>query len=83
MGRSIQSIRQEVRGVSERWARAAHKDAHLDGNEFAAIAMRHASDAFYGCDDPLEAVLFSMLVELRKHQGTPEHGDGGGGSVDP
>ena len=32
------------------------------------LAKKHSSEAFYGCDDPLEAVVFSVLVEMLKQQ---------------
>ena len=83
MGRSIQSIRQEVRVVADRWARAARllrEEDHRGGTDLAVLAMRHASDAFYGCDDPLEATLFSVFVELCHEHPRPEHEDG---NVDP
>ena len=28
----------------------------------------HSSEAFFGCDDPLETVLFSVLIEIIKCQ---------------
>jgi hypothetical protein len=33
-----------------------------------ALAKKHSSEAFYGCDDPLEAVVFSVLVEMLRQQ---------------
>lgn len=74
-GRSISSIRQEVNGVAGRWARSARALREGDraaGLALASLARSHASDAFYGCDDPLEASLFSVLVELRKKAGSGE-----------
>ncbi len=36
-----------------------------------ASAKKHSSEAFYGCDDPLEAAIFSALVEIaRQRAGT-------------
>jgi hypothetical protein len=32
----------------------------------------HSSEAFVGCDDPLEAAVFSVLVEMMKRQDTIE-----------
>jgi hypothetical protein len=32
----------------------------------AEIARKHSSEAFYALDDPLEAAIFSMLVEMMK-----------------
>jgi hypothetical protein len=36
--------------------------------ELAAMAKRHTSEGFYAFDDPLEAALFSVLVELLKER---------------
>jgi hypothetical protein len=33
-----------------------------------AFARKHSSEAFYGCDDPLEAAIFSALVEITRRQ---------------
>ena len=30
------------------------------------MAKKHSSEAFYALDDPLEAAVFSVLVEMRK-----------------
>ena len=38
------------------------------GERLVALAKKHSSEAFYGCDDPLEAVVFSVLVEMFKQQ---------------
>jgi hypothetical protein len=32
----------------------------------AEIAKKHSSEAFYALDDPLEAAVFSVLLELVK-----------------
>ncbi|MFA4825476.1 MAG: hypothetical protein WC593_10025 [Methanoregula sp.] len=33
-----------------------------------ALARLHASEAFYGCDDPLEAAVFSVLMGILRQQ---------------
>jgi hypothetical protein len=33
----------------------------------AEMARKHSSEAFYALDNPLEAAVFSVLVELVKH----------------
>jgi len=98
MGRSIASIRQEVNGIAERWehaARLAGEEDRPHGLRLAGFAKFHASDAFYGCDDPAEAAVFSALVELLKtagpgnggetagRPGAAEPGGAGGSDVDP
>lgn len=32
----------------------------------AEIARKHSNEAFYSLDDPLEAAVFSVLVEIMK-----------------
>jgi len=39
------------------------------------MAKKHSSEAFYAFDDPLEAAVFSVLVEMMKKQSEKEgHG---------
>ncbi|MEI7650115.1 MAG: hypothetical protein WCJ47_10470 [Methanomicrobiales archaeon] len=71
MGRSFESVRQGVKGPIDRWARAARalrKEDQPYGERLVALAKLHSSEAFYGCDDPLEAVVFSVLVEMSRQQ---------------
>jgi len=68
-GRSFASIRQGVKSTADRWARSSRALKEKDrtyGEKLARLAQKHASEAFYGCDDPLEAAVFSVLVELIK-----------------
>jgi hypothetical protein len=32
------------------------------------MGKNHSSEAFFGCDDPLESVIFSALLEIQKLQ---------------
>ncbi len=69
MGRSFESVRMGVKDVSARWlkaSRALKKDDQVYGQEVADMAKRHSSEAFYALDDPLEAAVFSVMVELLK-----------------
>ena len=71
MGRSFLSIRQGVKGLTEHWARVPRALRERDRAPVAhlvATAKKHSSEAFYGCDDPLEAVIFSVLVEVARHR---------------
>ena len=64
-------MRQGVKGPIDHWARAARalkKEEQQYGERLVALAKKHSSEAFYGCDDPLEAVVFSVLVEILKQQ---------------
>jgi len=67
MGRSFASVRQEVKETTDRWGRAS-QDIREEDRAYAghvlAMAKRHASEEFYLFDDPLEAAVFSTLVEL-------------------
>lgn len=67
MGRSFESVRMGVREVSSRWARAGRalkKEDQSYAEELAQMAKIHSSEAFYALDDPLEAAIFSVLIEL-------------------
>jgi hypothetical protein len=69
MGRSFESVRMGVKEVSSRWlkaSRALAKDDQVYGQMVAQMAKKHSSEAFYALDDPLEAAVFSVLVEMRK-----------------
>ncbi|RPJ53937.1 MAG: hypothetical protein EHJ95_01245 [Methanobacteriota archaeon] len=78
MGRSFESVRMGVNGRSERWLRAG-KALRPEDQRYARMlaehAKRHASETFAAFDDPLEAALFSVLVEVLKALET--------GDVDP
>ena len=67
MGRSFESIRMGVKDVSARWlkaSRALKKEDQVYGQRLAEMAKKHSSEAFYALDDPREAAVFSVLVEL-------------------
>jgi hypothetical protein len=71
MGRSFWSIRMAALEITGRWERAA-LSLHGKDREYALrvveMAKQHTSEGFYAFDDPLEAVLFSVLVEIGKEQ---------------
>ena len=65
------SVRQGAKTIAERWARSARAlrgDDRRYGELLADLAKRHSSEAFAGCDDALEGVVFSVLVEILKQQ---------------
>jgi len=77
MGRSFESVRMGAAEVSARWARAGRamkKEDQAYAQELAAMAKKHSSEAFYALDDPLEAAVFSALIELMKK--VEEQGEG-------
>ncbi len=58
-----------VRDVSARWMKASkalRKEDQIYGQMVAEMAKKHSSEAFYAMDDPLEAAIFSVLVEMMK-----------------
>jgi hypothetical protein len=69
MGRSFESIRMGIKDVSSRWLKASKalkKEDRVYGQMLAEMARKHSSEAFYALDDPLEAAVFSVLVEMMK-----------------
>jgi len=69
MGRSFESVRMGAKDVSQRWLKASKalkKEDHVYGQRLAEMAKKHSSEAFYALEDPLEAAIFSALVELFK-----------------
>lgn len=69
MGRSFESVRMGAAEVSARWSRAGRamkKEDQAYAQELAGMARMHSSEAFYALDDPLEAAVFSALIELLK-----------------
>ncbi len=73
MGRSFESVRMGVKEVSSRWAkagRALQKEDQVYAQKLAEMAKKHSSEAFYALDDPLEAAIFSVLIELLKTKGS-------------
>jgi len=71
MGRSFESVRMGAKDVSARWlkaSRALKKEDQIYGQMIAEMAKKHSSEAFYALDDPLEAAMFSAMVEIMKRQ---------------
>ena len=44
------------------------KEDQKYGEKLAKLAKMHSSEAFIGCDDALEAIFFSVLIEIIKRQ---------------
>jgi hypothetical protein len=71
MGRSFESIRLGVQRIADHWgrsSRALKKEDQKYGEEIVKLVKMHSSEAFIACDDPLEAAVFSALVETLKRQ---------------
>lgn len=80
MGRSFISVRLGVRSLAERWERVTKRldrDNCTPAKRLTGLAKNHSSEAFFGCDNPLEAMVFSALLEIRRNP-DPEDDD-----VDP
>jgi len=76
MGRSFESIRMGVKDVSARWPKASKalkKEDQIYGQNVAEMAKMHSSEAFYALDDPLEAAVFSVLIEMVKEMDKADH----------
>ena len=69
MGRTMTSIRMEVNRIAERWIavrRALKKEDQQIAEKLAEMVKKHSSEVFYNFDDPLEAAVFSVLIEMQK-----------------
>ncbi|MDG6250009.1 hypothetical protein [Methanocalculus sp.] len=69
MGRSIGSVRQGVNEIARRWERAGRalqKEEQPYAARLAAMVRAHTGEGFYAFDDPLEAAIFSVFIELLK-----------------
>ncbi len=58
-----------VREMSERWGkvkRALKREDQPYADRLIEMAKKHSSEGFYAFDDPLEAAVFSALVEMLK-----------------
>ncbi len=69
MGRTFESVRMDAKDVSARWlkaGRALKKEDQAHARKLAEMIKKHSSKGFYAFDDPLEAALFSVLIELMK-----------------
>ena len=76
VGRSFESVRMGAKEVSARWlkaSRALNKEDQIYGQKLAEMAKVHSSEAFYALDDPLEAAVFSVLVELMRELAEAEN----------
>jgi hypothetical protein len=64
-----------VKDVAGRWAKASRalkKEDQVYGQKLAEMAKKHSSEAFCALDDPLEAAVFSVLVEMMKKRSRGE-----------
>jgi len=62
-------VRIGAKEVSARWlkaSRALKKEDQVLGRKLAEMVRMHSGEGFYSLDDPLEAAIFSALVEMMK-----------------
>jgi hypothetical protein len=55
--------------VAQRWLKASqalNKEDQIYVQRLPVMVKMHSSEAFYTLDDPLEAAVFSVLIELLK-----------------
>ena len=60
-----------VKDVLARWlkaSRALKKEDQVYGQKVAEMTRKYSSEAFYALEDPLEAAMFSVLVEMMKNE---------------
>jgi len=58
-----------VKEVAERWLkarRALKREEQPYADRLIEMAKKHSSEGFYAFDDPLEAAVFSALIEMLK-----------------
>jgi hypothetical protein len=59
----------EVKEITARFERVARALPGADGEaalRVISMARQHASESFYAFDEPLEAALFSVFIEIQK-----------------
>jgi len=62
-------MRMSVKEVSDRWLRAKKalkREEQQYADRLSEMAKKHSSEGFYAFDDPLEAAVFSVLIEIWK-----------------
>ena len=67
MGRSFDSIRMQVKDAAYRWekeGRSLREEERPAAASIARMAAIHNNEAFCCFEDPAEALLFSVLVEM-------------------
>jgi len=69
-GRRFKSVRQHAKEITDRWVRASRPVPQMKraALQISEMGKNHSSEAFFGCENPLESVLFSALLEIRKLQ---------------
>ena len=51
-----------------RSGRALKREDQKYAKDVVELAKKHSSEGFVGCNDPLEAAVFSVLIEILKRQ---------------
>jgi hypothetical protein len=71
----LKNVRQGVNSIADRWARSSRflrKEDKKYVEKLTKLAKMHSHEAFFSCDDPLEAIIFSVLIEMIKRQENQE-----------
>jgi hypothetical protein len=58
-----------INELAARWTkagRALRREDQAYAARLAAMAKKHSSESFYALDDPLEAAVFSALIEIMR-----------------
>lgn len=69
MEQSNETIRVGMKNTAERWLRvrrAMRKEDQVYAERLAGMIQQHSREGFHAFDDPLEAALFSVLIEILK-----------------
>ncbi|MGC8584501.1 MAG: hypothetical protein ACP5L4_00020 [Thermoplasmata archaeon] len=69
MGRNISTMRQEINAIIERWQsfmKAMHAEDKQYMEKIIEKAKRHTAESSYSLEDPLEAVILSVLIEVER-----------------
>jgi hypothetical protein len=53
-----------VNSIADRWERSSK--GHKCGKRMVELAKSYSSEGFMGCNDPLEAVIYSAVIEMQK-----------------
>ena len=65
----MNSVRMDVKKIAERWSsvkKALKKEDQSFADKLAVMVNEHSNKIFYNFSDPLEAAVFSALLEMQK-----------------
>lgn len=61
-------MRQHAKDTTDRWIRSLRQFPSIkqSGMQLADMGKNHSCESFFGYNDPLESVIFSALLKIRK-----------------